>query len=160
MVTIRRAWEEDVDSLVPLKASVHALHVARRPDVFKTMRPDQVAAWLRERLADEATRVWMAEDDGEPVGYVLAARREREETSFRNARRWCEIDEVAVETTCRRRGIARALVERALAQAQEWGVDAVELSSWDFSEPAQAAFARLGFQRALSRYEWIAHLEA
>jgi GNAT superfamily N-acetyltransferase len=153
MLEIRRASEADVDSLAPLKAGLHAKHVARRPDVFKAMDRDAVAAWLRERLADDATQVWMAEERGRPMGYLLAVRREREETPFSLGRRWCEIDEVAVEASYQRRGIARALIERAAAQAQESGLDAVELTTWAFNEPAQAAFARVGFRPMIARYE-------
>lgn len=153
MANIRRAFEADVDSLVPLKASLHAMHVARRPDIFKAMTTDDVASWLRGKLAAETTQVWMAEEGGELVGYALAARRKREETSFLHSRQWCEIDEVAVTPSYRRRGIARALIERAAQHARQSGLEAVELSTWAFNEPARQAFARVGFRPMIARYE-------
>jgi ribosomal protein S18 acetylase RimI-like enzyme len=153
MFSIRRASETDVDALSPLKASVHDEHVGERPDVFKPMKPEDVSAWLRKRLADEATHVWMAEDDGVPIGYVLATRRQREESSYSVARQWCEIDEIVVDPAHRRRGVARALMARAIAHARELSLDAIELSAWAFNEPAQAAFERLGFERMLVRHE-------
>jgi GNAT superfamily N-acetyltransferase len=153
MPAVRRASEFDVDTLVPLKASLHALHVARRPDIFKTMTDDEVAAWLRERFADETTHVWMAEEEGTPVGYLLAVHRHREETSFSLARQWCEIDEVSVEANHRQSGIARALLERAIAHAQDSGLETIELTAWAFNEPARAAFQTMGFEPVLLRYE-------
>jgi shikimate dehydrogenase len=153
MLSIRRATETDVDALVPLKASVHALHVERRPDFFKAMNLDEVTAWVRERFEEQTTHVWMAEDDGNPIGYMLATRRKREETPFSIARQWCEIEEVAIDESWRKRGIARALLERVVAHAHESGLDTVELSTWAFNEPAQAAFARMGFEPMLTRYE-------
>jgi ribosomal protein S18 acetylase RimI-like enzyme len=153
MPTVRRASEVDVDALVPLKASVHALHVAERPDVFKSMTHDEVAAWLRDRLADETTHVWMTEHEGKTLGYLLAARRHREETSFSLARQWFEIDEVSVDLHHRHSGVARALLERAIVHAHDSGLETVELSAWAFNEPARAAFRRMGFEPMLVRYE-------
>jgi ribosomal protein S18 acetylase RimI-like enzyme len=153
MVSIRRASEADLDALLPLKASVHDQHVKERPDFFKPMKPDDVIAWLRQRLREETTHVWMADDCGMSAGYVLATRRQREESAYSFARQWCEIDEIVVGTTYRGRGVARALMARAIAHAHELGLDAIELSTWAFNEHAHAAFARLGFQRMLVRYQ-------
>jgi len=153
MLSIRRGSEEDVDSLLPLKVSAHALHVAERPDFFKHMSQDEVSVWLREALAEKSTNMWVAEDGGKPIGYVLARQRERQETRFSVARQWCEIDEIVVEASHRRRGAARALMTRAIAHAQELGLHAIELSTWGFNEQAHAAFVRLGFQRMIARYE-------
>jgi ribosomal protein S18 acetylase RimI-like enzyme len=153
MLSIRRASEADLEALSPLKAVVHDQHVKERPDFFKPMKPEDVIAWLRDRLGEETTHVWMAEDCGVPAGYVLATRRQREESLYSFARQWCEIDEIVVDTTYRRRGIARALMARAIAHAHELGLDTVELSSWAFNEQAHTTFARLGFQRMLVRYQ-------
>lgn len=153
MLKIRRASEADVDILSPLKAAVHDQHVKARPDFFKPMRPEDVGTWLRKRLGEEATHVWLAEDCGILAGYVLATRRHREETPYSLERQWCEIDEIIVATTYRQRGIARALMARAIAHAHESGLNAIELSTWAFNEYAHIAFARLGFQPMLVRYQ-------
>ena len=145
--------------MVPLKASVHALHVARRPDFFRPMKAIEVAASLRGRLADPTIHVWMAEEEGKAIGYVLAIHRKREETSFSIARQWCEIDEVVVDVNRRRRGVAGALIERAVAHAHQSGLEVVELSTWAFNEPAHAAFVSVGFEPLLVRYELKARSE-
>ena len=153
MLNIRRASEADVDALSPLKAAVHDQHVKERPDFFKPMKSEELIAWLRKRLTEEATHVWMAEDRGIVAGYVLATRRQREETQYSFGRQWCEIDEIVVGTTYRQRGVARALMTRAIAHAHELGLNAIELSTWAFNEHAHTAFARLGFQQMLVRYQ-------
>lgn len=68
-------------------------------------------------------------------------------------RQWCEIYEVAVDASRRRRGVVRALIERAVAHARELGIEAVELSTWAFNETAHAAFASIGFEPVFVRYE-------
>lgn len=152
MVTIARVTAADVARLTPLKAEVHALHVAARPDVFKTMTDAQVATWLRERLKESSTHAWLAEREGSLVGYAMAAQRSRGETSFSHARSWCEIDEVIVASTARRVGVARALIERIADHARSLEVDEIELTTWAFNDAAQAAFAALGFQPMIGRY--------
>ena len=153
MFTIRSASRADVEALLPLKAALHERHVIERPDIFKAMSERALSEWLRDRLADDATDVWIAEEEGEPVGYLMAARRERGETSYSLARRWCEIDEVAVEASHRRGGVARALIERAAAEARASGMPSVELTTWSFNEPAQRAFMAVGFEPMILRYE-------
>jgi ribosomal protein S18 acetylase RimI-like enzyme len=160
MLHVRRASEADVDALVPLKASVHALHVTRRPDVFKAMTHAQVATWLRERLAEETAEVWLAERGAAPSGYLLSIRREWPETPFRLGRRWCEIDEIAVDPSSQRQGVARALVAHVVALAREAGLAGVELTTWAFNEPAQSAFVAMGFEPMIVRYELGGHESA
>jgi len=152
MINIRRVCEQDVDALVSLKAAVHALHATSRPDIFKAMHPDETAAWLRNRLADANVHGWMAEADQNPVGYVLAVRRSCDEATGKCARQWLELDEVVVDASCRRRGVARSLVQQAVAYAQQLGIEAVELTAWSFNEPARAAFEAIGFEPMIVRY--------
>jgi GNAT superfamily N-acetyltransferase len=157
MLTIRRASEADVDALVPLKAAVHVLHVAHRPDYFKAMTDDALAAWLLDRLAEDTTDVWLAERDAEPLGYAIAIRRDREEAPYAFERAWYEIDEIAVADHARRQGVARALIEHAVAHAQSAGLATVELTTWSFNDTAHTAFTRSGFEPMRLRYERPAH---
>jgi GNAT superfamily N-acetyltransferase len=155
MVTIRRVTEADVERLTPLKAEVHAMHVAARPDVFKAMSDAQIARWLRERLGEETTHAWLAEDEGDGIlGYAMAAQRERGATTFSHARAWCEIDEVIVALAGRRRGVARTLIDRAAQHSRTLGVERLELTTWSFNESAADAFRRIGFRPMIGRFEW------
>lgn len=152
MVHVRRVQKADVEALTPLKAEVHALHVDAHPEVFKAMTDEQVARWLRDRLAEEATSAWLAELDGALLGYAMMAHRSRDETTFSHARSWCEIDEIVVVRSGRRRGVARALIERAAEHARSLGVSALELTTWAFNTQAQEAFAKMGFRPTMGRY--------
>jgi ribosomal protein S18 acetylase RimI-like enzyme len=50
-------------------------------------------------------------------------------------------------------GIARALMQKVVSEAKARRIEAVELNSWAFNEPAQAAFWRLGFTPKVTRFE-------
>lgn len=151
-LTVRAAVVGDEARLAVLNRFVHELHLAYRPDYFKPTRAEHVSAWFRSMLQKPAVLIWIAEDDGEPVGYVLALLHERQENAFCSPRRWCEIDQIAVDDTWRRRGIARTLVQTALTEVRRRGIREVEMSSWSFNEAAHQAFRRLGFAPQVIRF--------
>ena len=74
------------------------------------------------------------------------------ENPFVRARRWCEIDQAAVDPDCRRTGIASALIRHAVSEANSEGV-AVEAASWSFNESAHELFRQLGFVPKTIRFE-------
>ena len=152
-MTVRRAVGRDAPALAALNRVVHDMHLARRPDYFKPTRADDVTAWFRERLDEPTTAAWIAEADGRPVGYVLTFFHERGENPFHRGRRWCEIDQIAVDPEWRRRGIGRALMAAALAEADTRGLGYVELFSWAFNTEAHAMFRGVGFEPRHLRFE-------
>src|SRR5262245_20336661 len=133
---IRPAAIGDEALLAGLNGFVQELHLARRPDHFKPIQSAELAAWYRSLLEKPTTRVLIAEEDGLPVGYLLAILREAPENPFARTRRWCEIDQVAVDPSRRRRGIARALILQAASWAKAEGVPRIEAASWSFNDGA------------------------
>lgn len=144
-ITVRQAGVGDVDALVVLNRFVQDLHVAHQPDYFMQADATLVADWFRCMLRNIAARVWIAESGGCSVGYALTITYDRPEHAFCPARRFCEVDQIAVSAAFRKRGVARALVERVLEDARSRGIFDVELSSWAFNIDAHDAFRALGF---------------
>jgi GNAT superfamily N-acetyltransferase len=132
---------------------VQDLHIARRPDQFKTPNWQELTAWYRERLSDHASKAWIAEEAGAPVGYVLAMHHARPSTPFAPARDWYEIDQLAVDQAHRRRGIGHALLQQALAAARDRGYRTVEVSVWAFNADMQRLLHRVGFTAKVGRLE-------
>lgn len=145
-ITVREAQERDIDLLVEMKSIVHDLHVTSVPTYFKQPEPVTVAEFFRSRLRDPQTHVWIASAGESPVGYAVSILREQPETPVCLARRFCELDEIAVRPARRREGVARVMVERVLADARARGVRDAELTCWSFNADAQAAFEALGFR--------------
>jgi GNAT superfamily N-acetyltransferase len=116
-VTIRPAVSGDENVLAVLNGAAQALHVVAHPEYFRTARQLDVAEWFASLLQQPTAAAWLAEDEGIPVGYVLALFHEQAESPFRVAHRWCEIDQLAVIPERRRRGVARALVDTVVAEA-------------------------------------------
>ena len=151
--TIRVAGPDDAPALATLNEHVHGLHVAARPDFFQVAAPDELAAWFVTLVEGPTSRVWLAAEADAPVGYVLAYFRERGAVPFSYARRWCEIDQIAVDPRWRRRGTARALIRAAVDEAGRRGIRDIELSSWAFNVDAHETFRRIGFRPKVIRFE-------
>jgi diamine N-acetyltransferase len=151
-VHVRTATIDDLDDLVRLNATVQRLHIEGRPDVFRASTSLEIAAWLRERLAQNERRMWIARDGGMAVGYAIAVLHERPENPFAHALRWIEIDQIGVEPSYRKKGVARVLLERVLADARAAGIHEIRLRTWAFNRDARRAFERLGFETRMIEY--------
>jgi ribosomal protein S18 acetylase RimI-like enzyme len=151
-LTIRRANDGDVDSLVGLCAVVQDLHATAIPDFFKQADRKAYAHWFREMLARTDVTAWVASSNDVIVGYALAAVVSRLETPFSVARSFYQLDQISVSPDCRRKGVARALVERVVDDARARGLHEVELTAWSFNAAAHAAFEALGFRPMVVRF--------
>ena len=144
-MTIRAATLGDEQRSAVLNGFVQSLHTAYRPDHFKASTLAEVANWFRAFLQNASARTWIAEEEGTAVGYILAIVQERPESSLCHAWRWCEIDQIAVDPSLRRKAIASALMRKAVLSAAADGIVEVELCTCAFNEQAQVTFRRLGF---------------
>lgn len=156
---IRAAAIGDEKLLAKLSTFAQDVHLERRPEHFKPTKIPELAAWYRSLLESPTARVWIAEDTGLPVGYVLAILHHLPETPFTQDRQWCEIDQIAVDPSYRRQGVARSLILKVLATARAEGILQIEAASWSFNEEAHQAFRRLGFAPKTVRFELKAEPE-
>jgi ribosomal protein S18 acetylase RimI-like enzyme len=152
-ITVSEAQERDIDLLVDMNRMVHDLHIAAVPAYFRHPEPEAVAELFRSRLRKPESHVWIASFGEVPAGYAVSVVRERLENAICSAQRFYELEEVGVSPAHRQRGVARALVERVLAEARAQGVRDVQLTCWSFNAEAQAAFEALGFRRLTVRFQ-------
>jgi GNAT superfamily N-acetyltransferase len=145
-VVVRPAAASDVDLLVGLNAAAHECHVSHKPEVFKLASTRDVAQWFRRLLRKPNARIWIAEQDSIPVAYVLVAFQQRAENPFSVARRWCEIEQIAVEPRGRNQGIGRMLVQTVAAEARLRGIRELCTRAWCFNDAAHQALTKLGFR--------------
>lgn len=144
-IKVRQGGEGDEHMLANLNSFVQELHVANAPERFKPVETFAVAEWYGKMLKNPDCRVWIAEADELPAGYVLSVCYDRPENPFCFRRVYCEIDQISVSPEFRRKGVARALIERVLAEARAVGIRDIELNSWSFNTEAHDTFRALGF---------------
>ena len=113
--------------------------------------PPPTLEQLARIVADPATTLFVAEEDGRVVGMLTLAAFEIPT----GRRAW--IEDVVTEGAARGKGVASALVNAALAQAAELGARTVDLTSRPDREDANRLYVRLGFeQRATNVYRYTA----
>ena len=152
-IRVRTATANDARALAGLIEAVQQLHVTARPDFFKPVTRADLQRWAGEALASSSTRVVVAEIGGIVAGYAVVIDGHRPDNAFAFERRWREVEQLAVHSDHRRRGVARALLEHIAAEASADGISDLELSTWAFNLEAQAAFERLGFGAKSLRLE-------
>lgn len=152
-MNIRQATESDALRLSALARDVQILHAKHHPEIFKVPQNEAFAvSFFEEMLADPAVRIFIAEEGEEQIGYLLCKLVERPENSFTFTARILHIDQISVRPGAHGRGIGAALMQQAEMLAKEWGLQRIQLDSWDFNIAAHGFFEHLGFQKFHFRF--------
>lgn len=116
--------------------------------VFQGIDAEDVAAWVKEHLAKPEWAGFVAEVEGEVVGFVFCQDMAEQPSRFvfPEVRDMAYLLYLAVDEAFRGQGIARALIRACEALARKWGRTGLLL---DVSEdnPALRLYERLGFER-------------
>jgi GNAT superfamily N-acetyltransferase len=137
---IRAATPEDAGVLASLRFAFRAALSTPRES-----EPDFVvrcAAWMREQLAGDAWRCWIAEFSGEPVGNLWVQLVEKVPNPGDELERHAYLTSFFVREPARGAGVGTALLAAALAWCDAHQVDAVFLWSQARSRPL---YLRHGF---------------
>ena len=144
-VAVRFAREEDLDRVNELRRQVNELHVAGKPEVFKPGFCDELRNYIHVIMADPQKEIVVAELDGSVCGFAVLNHIVRPENPFMFERDFLDIDEFGVDETCRRRGVAGAMVRFICGYAREKGYRRLELNMWEFNTGALAFYEAAGF---------------
>jgi diamine N-acetyltransferase len=154
---IRLATVEDASILGRLNQDVQRLHANAAPHFFK--QPDNVTHVVHDfeenLLTDPHGRIFIAENDGEPAGYICAFIVQRTETPYTFAQQFAHIGQLSVKPAFRKRGCGRALVQVVFDLARSENIVRVTLDTWAFNTEAQQFFARVGFKPVVYRMETL-----
>lgn len=152
---IRDAVDADLPALGRLFVQVNDLHVAARPDVFRSPATgEQVETYLGIRLEEAGCRLFVADVGERTVGFLLARLRAAPMVPIYRRRQEIEIEIVVVAHDSQGLGVGRALMERAHRWAADSGVERLRLTVYEFNQGARDFYERLGYateQRIMSR---------
>ncbi len=152
-MNLRPATSADAAVLSNLSVDVQNLHAQNHPKIFKMADANDFAAsFFEEMLMEPTVTIFIAEEAGESVGYVLCKLIERPENPFTFAARTLLVDQISVRPGTRGRGVGAALMQQAERLAKELNVQRIQLDSWDFNLSAHAFFEHQGFQKFVFRF--------
>ncbi len=150
---IRKATDMDSLLLSSLSTDVQRLHAENHPTIFKMPQNDDYAvSFFSEMLADPNVRIFIAQESGQTLGYILCKLIERPENVFTKAMRYLLVDQISVRPRARGRGVGSALIKRAESLAGELGVSKIQLDSWGFNTNAHTFFEGMGFVKFNHRF--------
>jgi L-amino acid N-acyltransferase YncA len=138
-IEIRDAAEADLPAIV----AIHNAAIASRISTAQ-LEPVTIEGWrgwLLEHSPDQYP-LWVAETDGRVVGW-LSFGQFLPRCAYRGA---AEVS-VYVHEKFRRQGVARRLLEEAIARAPSLGIDAIVGLIFGHNQPSLKLFERLGFER-------------
>jgi L-amino acid N-acyltransferase YncA len=138
-ILIRDAVEADLPAII----DIYNATVPTRM-VTAELEPTTVEArlpWFREHLADQYP-FWVAESDNQVIGWL-----DFKKFLPRSAYRGTAEISVYVDERFRRRGVARRLLEKAIACSPSLGIFAIVGLIFGHNQPSLRLFERHGFQR-------------
>jgi ribosomal protein S18 acetylase RimI-like enzyme len=147
---VRCATDADAPALGRLGGMLLRAHYAFDPQRFIAPGSDPEGGYewfLRGQLKQDDAAVFVAEQDGQVIGYVFAA---LEPISWKELREACGfIHDIAVDDPGRRAGVATALMTAAMEWLRSRGAPRVVLGTAERNAAAQRLFEKLGFRRTM-----------
>ena len=138
---------QDYDGLCKLIEQVDALHRDNRREIFrKPDGPTRDRDYILRLIEDEDAGLFIAEFDGRPAGFVIAAIHEAGAIPVHVPRRYVVVDNLAVDKDARRMGIGQALMNAVYRWAADHGAATVELTVHEFNRSAMEFYLALGFE--------------
>ena len=119
--------------------SIEPQRVALTDDVL-------TATELEKLIADESTRLTVAEADGRLAALLLAAHYVANEDRWLPAINVVYVREMIVAEDFRRRGVGSQLIDDVMAWARGKGATRIDLHAWNSNEQAREFYQALGFR--------------
>lgn len=136
------ARESDWEGINRIGKQVADLHVAWRPDLFRSSDHCYPKAYFLEKI--KAREIFAGRWNGELVGYVIFY---IWETNGANSvpRKVMSIDDICVDEVFRGQGIGTQMMLEVRALAKAFGCTDIQLSVYPQNEAAVAFYQKCGF---------------
>lgn len=145
-MNIRRAKESDINAVDKLLYEVHKVHSDVRPDLFKAGSKKYTDGELRQILSDDGRPVFVAEKDGNVLGYIFCVHQQYICNNSLTDIKTLYIDDLCVDENARGMNIGRSLYNYAVDYARENGFYNVTLNVWADNINAVKFYEKLGLK--------------
>jgi ribosomal protein S18 acetylase RimI-like enzyme len=143
---------EGLGDLGPLWAELHGHH--QQVAEYQVLVQDPELSWERRRdwyqrlLADGASYVTAAADEGHLIGYAMVVVEDGRDDTFEVKGGIAEVVTLVVARTQRSAGVGRALLIAAEQLARDRGVDTVKIAVMSGNTRAQEFYEKHGYSSA------------
>jgi len=153
MPELRRARPEDIESVAVLWVEMMREHAERDPRfAFTDDAETAYAEYARGMLENPDTALFLAEEEGRTIGYILALVLDNPPVFC--LKRYGFIGEMVVNRAHRRAGVGRMLWERANRWFKRKGVSVVQLNVSGVNREGKAFWKSVGFEDFLE-IKWL-----
>lgn len=146
MKTVRLAKEDELEQINALRKQVYALHAIGEPSFFNEDFSDELRKYISTIWDDPQQDIIVNERNGRIVGFAVVHHFYMPNSPFMKERDYLEIEEFCVDKSWRRSGVATELVNYIRGYAKERNIRRIELSVWEFNEPALLFYESVGFK--------------
>lgn len=144
---LRNAENKDIPRLGELLLQVLEVHHSARPDLFKSGATKYTNAELFEILKDENRPIFVAEENGEVVGYAFCILVQYKDSNILTDIKTLYIDDLCVDENVRGKGIGRSLYNYVVEYAKACGCYNVTLNVWADNKSALAFYEKIGLHK-------------
>jgi ribosomal protein S18 acetylase RimI-like enzyme len=144
---LRNAENKDIPRLGELLLQVLEVHHSARPDLFKSGATKYTNAELFEILKDENRPIFVAEENGEVVGYAFCILVQYKDSNILTDIKTLYIDDLCVDANVRGKGIGRSLYNFVVEYAKACGCYNVTLNVWADNKSALAFYEKIGLHK-------------
>lgn len=152
---IRRAKSEDITGINKLLQQVLMVHHNGRPDLFKGGAKKYTDEQLEEIIADDLKPIFVADEDGEILGYVFCIHIQHIDNNILTDIETLYIDDLCVDENVRGKHIGTKLYEYVLNYARENSYYNVTLNVWSCNESAIKFYENCGLKPQKIGMEFI-----
>lgn len=145
-IKIRKAKESDINSIDKLLFEVHKVHSDVRPDLFKKGAKKYTDEELKKIIHDEKTPVFVAEKNGEILGYAFCIHKQFLNDNNMTDVKTLYIDDLCVEECARGQHVGTLLYEYVINYAKEHGYYNVTLNVWADNINAVKFYEHIGLK--------------
>ena len=138
-ISVRCSNVNDAQKCYELLLLIANIHKNGRPDVFEGLVSKYTLDEVKERLLKDNNGVFVADYNGEVVGYVFC------EIIKEGKGQTLYIDDLCVDPSFRNQGIATKLMDFAGAYGKENGCRMLMLNVWEFNSSAISFYENYGF---------------
>jgi ribosomal protein S18 acetylase RimI-like enzyme len=156
---LRPATPADAPALAKLGTDAFVAtfgHLYSRENLAMFLDEYRTAEKYAGDMRDPGTRIVLAEADGRLLGYsLLVLGKGLDERPPPQPARRAFLSQLYCAPGGTGQGVGAALIERVIAEAREWGADALQLTVYSENFGAQRFYARYGFAKVADTSFWV-----